>query len=233
MNWIPKKLNEFKHVSEHNWLIHALLIEFLQYSARKYAKGVLVDIGCGIKPYKSLFSPYVSKYIGIDLYDSPHGNSMIDQVGSAYRTNLASSSCNLILCTEVMEHLEKPHEALKEFYRILKLNGMLIITVPFFWPIHEEPRDFFRYTKYGLKYLIEQAGFNVIELNALTGYFTTFIQLSIYYMKRFQRRPFLKYVGQLMNAMLQHIALKINRIDKSSEFTNLYGVIAEKCIDEK
>jgi len=204
------------------------MIEFLQYSARKYAEGVLLDIGCGKKPYKSIFSPYVSHHIGIDLRDSPHGTSMTDMVGSAYRIGAASSSCNLVLCTEVLEHLEKPKQALQEFYRILKKNGVLIITVPFFWPIHEEPRDFYRYTEYGLKYLIEEVGYKVVEIKALSGYFTTFIQLSIYFLMRFQRGPLLRNFGRMIAAGLQHVALRINRMDRSKEFTNLYGVIAKK-----
>jgi SAM-dependent methyltransferase len=228
MELIPKRFSEFPHISEHNWLIHALMIEFLNYSARRYAKGILVDIGCGVKPYESIFLPYVSRYVGIDLHNSPYGTSKIDLLGSAYQTNLASSFCDLVLCTEVLEHLKEPGQALKEFYRILKPNGRLILTVPFFWPIHEEPRDFFRYTEYGLKYLLKEVGYKVVEIKALSGYVTTFIQLSIYFMKRFEKGPFLKYFGRLIASTLQHIALRINRVDRSKEFTNLYGVIAKK-----
>lgn len=196
--------------------------------ASKHAFGIMVDIGCSKKPYQSIFAPYVSQHIGVDLADSPHGTSMVDVIGSAYNTNLKDSSCDVVLCTEVLEHLEEPLTAVKEMNRILKHKGIVILTVPFFWHIHEAPRDFYRYSKYGLHYLFEQAGFEIIEIRPLTGYIITFAQLSIYFLKRFQTGYVLQTIGRLFNWGLQHLALKLNRYDRSTNFTNLYGLLARK-----
>ena len=64
MRLIPNKLKPFQHISEHNWLIHYLMIDFLIEIAHKYASGIMVDIGCGEKPYQPIFASYVSQHIG-------------------------------------------------------------------------------------------------------------------------------------------------------------------------
>ncbi|KKT52734.1 MAG: Methyltransferase type 11 [Candidatus Yanofskybacteria bacterium GW2011_GWF1_44_227] len=69
---------------------------------------------------------------------------------------------DIILCTEVLEHLHSPHVAISEMKRVLKVGGKLILTTRFIFPIHDAPGDYFRYTKYGLRYLFKD--WNVISL---------------------------------------------------------------------
>ena len=228
MKLIPPRLQAFHHIKEHNWLIHDLMIKYLRKVAGKYANGVLVDIGCGEKPYRSIFSPYVTQHIGVDQYESPHGTQFVDIIGSAYETTLDDAICDVVLCTEVLEHLEEPKVALEEMHRILKPGGIVILTVRFLWPIHEAPRDFYRYAEYGLKYLFEQTGFKILELQPLSGYIVTFAQLSTYFLKRFQRGFLLRTLGRLFNWGLQYFALILNTFDKSTNFTNHYGLVAQK-----
>jgi len=204
------------------------MMRFLTDHASLYASGILVDIGCGLKPWLSIFDPHVSQYIGVDLANCVHGTDEIDVVGTAYETTLSANSCDVVLCTEVLEHLEEPQKALREMNRILKNGGIVIVTVPFFWHLHEEPRDFFRYTCHGLRYLFEKAGFEPVEIRPLTGFLVTFIQLSIYYL-RLQRIPL---IGRPMNYLLQQVGLLVNSWDrnrrKSTAFSNLYGLVARK-----
>ncbi len=225
---IPRRLRSFAHVSEHNWLVHETMIRFLREVAPKYASGDLLDIGCGLKPYQSIFAPFVSKHIGVDLETSPHGTDRIDLIGSAYATNVAGESCDVVLCSEVLEHLEEPLAAVKEMNRVLNPGGVAIVTVPFFWHIHEEPRDFYRYTEYGLRYLFEQGGFEILEVRPLSGFVVAFTQLTIYYLKRFQRLWILRAPGRLFDWALQRLALLVNRFDRSPNFTIAYGLVARK-----
>ncbi len=204
------------------------MITFLRESAQKYAQGVLIDIGCGTKPWKSIFVPHVSKYIGIDYANSLHGTSQVDIIADAYNTTIEENSCDTILCTEVLEHLEEPKKGMNEMNRILKEDGIVILTVPFFWSVHEAPRDFYRYSRYGLQYLFEEGGFEIIEIRPLTGFITTFSQLLIYFLLSFQKGLVLRTIGRLFNWGLQHVALWLNKYDKSFGFTNLYGVVARK-----
>lgn len=228
MRFIPKELRRFPHISEHNWLIHHLMVDFLKDAAVQHASHVLVDIGCDQKPYQSIFSPYISHHIGIDLAESRHVNSAVDIIGSAYHTNLDDLSCDVVLCTEVLEHLEDPLCAIKEMHRILKFHGKVILTAPFFWPVHEAPRDFYRYSEYGLRYLFEQGGFEIVELRPLSGYVVTFTQISIYFLRHFQKGFILQNLGRVFNWIFQYAALKVNRIDRSTTYTNLYGLVARK-----
>lgn len=229
MNLIPSDLSDLPHVREHNWLNHKLIKLFLlDCLLRCDISGVLVDIGCGQKPYRTLFASHVSQHIGIDLEDSRHGMSQVDVIGTAYNTNLPDAVCDVVLCTEVLEHLERPVDAVHEMNRILKPDGVLILTVPFIWPVHEQPRDFYRYSEYGLKFIFESANFEIVEIRPLTGYIVTFAQMTVYYLRRFHRGRILRTVGRLVNFGLQSAAYWLNSYDQSTEYTNLYGVIACK-----
>lgn len=107
----------------------------------------VVDIGAGRAPYKKFVK--CNKYIAIDKENRGVANDLIlADINSGIP--LPDESVDLIIMTEVLEHLKNPLNALKEAYRILKDNGLLLLTTPMTWPIHERPNDFFRYTQFGL-----------------------------------------------------------------------------------
>jgi SAM-dependent methyltransferase len=224
---VPKRLRAFPQIAEHNWLIHDCMLDFLGDVA-VHARGILVDIGCANKPWRSLFADRVSAHLGVDLADSLHGTQAVDIIGSAYATGLPDRHANTVLCTEVLEHLERPAEAVAEMYRILSPGGVVILTVPFFWPVHEAPRDFYRYTNFGLAHLFEGGGFEIIEIRPLTGFIVTFGQLLVYYNLRLARGRVLRTLVRPVNWATQHVAHALNRFDKSTDFSCLYGLVARK-----
>ncbi|UCF08771.1 MAG: class I SAM-dependent methyltransferase [Thermoplasmata archaeon] len=134
--------------------------------AEKYAKGELLDIGCGTKPYQDLFKN-VDRYIGIDM--PAENNKSADIFGDGLKLPFRSNVIDTILSTQVIEHVEEPKEILNEAYRVLKTGGHLILTAPMVWELHVEPYDYYRFTKYGLKYLAKSTGFHIIEIKAETG----------------------------------------------------------------
>ena len=234
MRLIPKHLREFPHVREWNWLIHWIMVDYLREMAAEYAQGVLVDIGCGQKPYASIFAPHIKRHIGIDRADSPLGTEAIDITGDAYSTTLEDESCDTILCSEVLEHLERPSEAIREMRRILKPGGHLVLTVPFFWHVHNPPRDFYRYTEHGLRYLFEEGGFEIVELRPLTGASVTFTQLSVYALGWiFSKNRFVRTMGRWSAWLLQYIGLQRHKRSRSYDFSNLYGLVARKPVDDE
>jgi SAM-dependent methyltransferase len=137
-----------------NILVTKLVKKELKKIIAKYARGKLGDIGYGEKPYENITSPYVSEHVGLDHENSLHNKPKIDLSETAYDTPIKKGYFDTVLCTAVLEHLEEPDKAIKEANRILKSGGYAIYSVPLFWYLHEEPRDFYRYTKYGLKYFI-------------------------------------------------------------------------------
>jgi SAM-dependent methyltransferase len=218
-----------RHPNAHakNWLVHKIHDRALAELLKQYASGILVDIGCGEKPYAALTSGLVSRHVGVDHPDTQHTKSAIDVLASAYETTLDDGYADTVLCTVVLEHLERPQDAICEMYRILKPGGRMILSAPFFWHLHEEPRDFFRYSKYGLEYLLKVAGFELVALKPLSGFVVTFGQELCYFVDRFNRRPF-GPLFLLVHTCIQAFALFLNRWDRSERFSWAHILVARK-----
>jgi len=212
-----------------NWLVYSIHDRELLRCAKQYFSGRLIDIGCGIKPYKKLLAPYVSEHVGLDHDKTLHDPSQVDLFGTAYKIPSEDNVFNCALATSVLEHLEEPEQALRECYRVLRPGAVAIYSVPFIWHLHEEPRDFFRFTKHGLKYLFKKTGFEILELSALSGFWVTFGQLFVYNLYRYHRGP-LRWTGiiPLLGLMIQAMAYVLDKFDKSEEWTWMYMVVARK-----
>jgi len=208
-------------MERYNWLVHRIHDQELERALRNYAHGILVDIGCGIKPYIALTRGLVTKHIGIDHSDMPHDRAKIDVFASAYDTSLPSCYADTILCTAVLEHLERPQDAIREMYRILKPGGHMILSAPLFWHLHEEPRDFYRYTRYGLAHLFTTAGFEILEIKPLAGFVVTFAQELVYFLNCLRHGP-AKYPVAAVQWAIQALAYLVNRWDRSHGFTWAY-----------
>lgn len=214
-----------------NWLVYGIVNRELRRALSVYAKGKLLDIGCGDKPYQGMAAPYVQEHIGLDHPGTLHDASRAELIGGAYDIPLDDDSVDTVLCTAVLEHLEEPEKALREAYRVLKEGGYAIYTVPLFWHLHEEPRDFYRFTKYGLRYLFEKSGFDIVELTPLSGFWVTFGQELVYYMWRFRgggRYNPLRLLIPALGLLIQALCYLLDKIDSSSSFTWMYLVVAGK-----
>lgn len=215
----------------HNWLIYAIINPALRVSLESYAHGKLLDIGCGIKPYKRMAEPFVQSHVGVDHEDSLHDAADVDIAGSAYEIPVEDGSFDCVLCTDVLEHLEEPGDAVAESYRLLKKGGHAIYTVPLFWHVHEAPRDFYRYTKFGLSYLFEKAGFEVLEINALTGFSVTFCQEMVYVLYRLRGGGWINplwWIVPPLGHLIQALGYVLNKIDPTDDFTAEYLIVAKK-----
>jgi colanic acid/amylovoran biosynthesis glycosyltransferase len=135
---------------------------------------VLVDLGCGTKPYRPIFEPYVNQYIGVDL----PGNQQAEFFASLdNKTRLPDSFADIVLSTQVLEHVANPMEYLHECYRILNDPGVLILSTHGYWMYHPNPTDFWRWTSSGLRNILQEAKFHIIHLQGLMGLSSTAIQL--------------------------------------------------------
>ena len=212
-----------------NILVQLIVQRHLLETVSKYCKGSLIDIGCGTKPYKELLAPYITDHIGLDHTHTLHEQSNIDLFGTAYNIPVGDNSFESALCTAVLEHLEEPEQALKECHRVLKPGGIAIYSVPFIWHLHEEPRDFYRFSKYGLKYLFEKTGFEIIEIKALSGFWVTFGQLFVYNLYRFNR-SIIKWLHiiDVIGLLIQACVYILDAIDKTEQWTWMYMVVAKK-----
>ena len=212
-----------------NLLVYAISQRHLLECAKAHLRGRLLDIGCGSKPYRDLLAPFVEEHVGVDHPGTLHDRSRVDIVSGCYSIPVEDQSFDSALCTAVLEHVEEPELALRECHRALKESGVAIYTVPFIWHLHEEPRDFYRFTKYSLRYLFEKTGFEIVELRALSGFWVTFGQLLVYNLHRMNRGPlrWLRVVDALGLA-LQGVAWLLDRLDKTERWTWMYLVVARK-----
>jgi SAM-dependent methyltransferase len=166
----PKKSNR-------DFLVMYYLISDLKSVIAEFAFGDVFDIGCGNKPYNKLFDGLIQSYKGCDIVQS--SLNKVDIICEATSIPLEDQLFDTIITTQVMEHLDNPEQMLKEANRLLKNGGHLIISIPFCWELHEEPYDFFRYSKYGLKALLERNGFETIIIKANGGKWAAITQLNL------------------------------------------------------
>ncbi|MCP4361151.1 MAG: methyltransferase domain-containing protein [Chloroflexi bacterium] len=193
-----------------------------------YFSGRMLEIGCGTKIKGLLVGEFVDEHIGLDHAECPHDHSNIDIFGTAYEIPVDDSSYDCVLSTAVMEHLEEPQKAICEAFRVLNSGGYGIYTMPLFWHLHEEPRDFFRYTKYGLQYLFEKAGFDIVELTPLSGYWVMSSTEWNYYLKKF-RRSLLKYFVDGVIMFNNWFFPKLDKgVLRDERFTWMYLVVIRK-----
>lgn len=138
---------------------HAIYKNIKVYSPN--ITGLTLDIGCGSKPYATLFR--TDKYIGMDIEVSghKHTDSQIDVFYNGIEIPFEDNYFDSIVCFEVLEHVFNPDVFLKEAIRVLKPGGNAIFTVPFIWDEHEQPYDYARYSSFGLKALFEKNGFKI------------------------------------------------------------------------
>jgi SAM-dependent methyltransferase len=146
-----------------------------------YIHGDVLDVGCGRKPYGALFN--VKQYIGMDVEVSGHAheNSEVDIYYDGRTFPFTAGSFDSVIMTEVLEHTFDPDAMLSEANRVLRQNGFLLLTVPFIWIEHEQPYDFARYSSFGLKYLMDKHGFEMIVLEKSVSDIRLIFQLLILY----------------------------------------------------
>lgn len=185
----------------------------IAFAAQK-SHGVLLDVGCGNKPYKSYFEPFVERHIGLEYSpESVYRGCAADVFGDAMRIPLEDNSVDTILCTEVLEHIPNPEKAIAEFARILRPNGVVITTAPFFYPIHDA-WDFFRYTNDGIATLMKQNGLNVELVKPLSGTGVTLALLfNLYWFDiGFMWTKWLYPVGVLLRPILLLFCFIVNAL---------------------
>jgi SAM-dependent methyltransferase len=208
----------------HNWLILRLNRLHVARMAG-LCKGALLDVGCGEKPYEALLSPHVDSYVGLEHPATPHASDRVDVWGSADELPFADDSFDTIVSFHVLEHTNEPPLVLAEMARVLRPGGALLLAVPFVWGIHEAPRDFYRFTPYGLEYLLRKAGFREIDVRPLCGYWATAGLRLCYALQRAARGP-IRFPLAGLFAVIQLLAWGLDRLDNVETDAAGYAVSA-------
>jgi ubiquinone/menaquinone biosynthesis C-methylase UbiE len=215
----------------------AARVQWIEETLRKIPEGLtILDAGAG----ESQFKKYCShlKYIAQDFaqYDGTGDtglqtgtwdNSKLDIVSDIVSIPLPDHSVDAIMCTEVLEHIPDPVAAIKEFARLVKPGGYLLITAPFASLTHFAPYHFasglsrFFYEKH-----LPENGFVINDLN-LNGNFFEYVAQENRRIKRIAD----KYTGRKLNfieKIIIHLNLyilqRLSKRDKGSSELLCYGV---------
>jgi SAM-dependent methyltransferase len=135
------------------------------------AGALVLDAGSGEGQYKRFFAH--QRYLGVDLGvgDARWNYRALDAVADLTALPFPASTFDAALNIVTIEHLRDPASALAEIGRVLKPGGAFLLVAPLEWEEHQQPHDYFRYTRFGLRSLLESAGFDEIQLTPAGGFF--------------------------------------------------------------
>ena len=142
----------------------------------EFAQGVragdrVLDAGAGEGRHSKYFP--AARYCGVDLAVGDAGwnygglDAIADLDALPFRDGAFAACINIV----TLEHVRQPHRVLRELALALRPGGRLLLVVPHEWEVHQAPHDYFRYTRHGVAYLLEQAGLEKIEIRPVGGYF--------------------------------------------------------------
>ena len=212
-------------------LIVDLIADFYDSNLRQHAKGKLLDLGCGKVPLYAAYKEFVTDNICVDWGNTLHKNEYLDyEIDLTKNLPFSDSEFDTIILSDVLEHIPVPEHLWKEMARILSRNGKIIMNVPFYYWLHEEPHDYYRYTEFALRRFVETSGLRLIQLKPIGG--APEIMADIF-AKNILRLPKL---GRSLALVTQWIALGFIRTKfgkrvseaTSSSFPLGYFLIAEK-----
>ncbi len=131
----------------------------------------VLDAGAGEGKYSRWFTRH--RYIALDLAvgDIAWDYGSLDAIGDLQRLPFRDQSFDAVVNIVTLEHVREPAIVLTELYRTLKPGGRILMVVPHEWEEHQQPHDYYRYTRFGAEYLLAKAGFAEIVIQPVGGYF--------------------------------------------------------------
>lgn len=217
-------------------LLNKLQVDLLLEN-RKYMKGYLLDAGCGEKPYSLIYEELVEKSIGCDVEYCIHDQTEVDVFATLDNLPFENEIFNTVLCTNVLEHVAESEKAFSEIARVLKYKGYMIISIPFLYPLHEAPYDFYRYTIHGVRHQLEKNGVDIISIVPWGGVGMMILVYSNLFLCKFLHMRGFNALGCILQELEYVVYKKIslkrlikNGVEKgiAKTITTGYFMIAQK-----
>ena len=178
------------------------------------------------------YNRFFKNKVGLDI----RPGKGVDVVGSVYELPFKDNKFDMVLCMVVMEHLEDPQKAIKEMQRVLRVGGKILVSVPFMFPMHDTPADYWRFTKYGLRMLFKD--WEIIEVSAETdlnetlavilqriGYQATFYMNKVMKVFIFSLAAFIAWMPRMTKKIYGGIDRKT---EEPEAFASSYFLVARK-----
>lgn len=201
-------------------------------------RGNIIDIGAGYAPYRDFFreNPAITSYLTADLKGGLYEHSSPPDIPWDGNTlPVEDGAADVVILTEVLEHCDEPAKTLAECSRVLAPGGLMFLTVPFLWPLHDVPYDAFRYTPWTLSRLLKEAGFREPDIKALGGYEAALGQMLGLFIRRRSRNPnYKKWIMPALSVMAIPVISALAKMDKPPEkFLEGQMVTGLWCLAEK
>jgi SAM-dependent methyltransferase len=186
-------------------------------------QAVLLDFGCADSQYRDLLPAHI-RYIGADLPGNLRADVTFEPGGPV---QLGDGSVDVVLSTQVLEHVADPEAYLLECRRLLGPGGSLVLSTHGIMYYHPDPGDYWRWTSTGLRRTLERCGFEVVDERGLLGLAAAALQIfqdaTYWYLPVRLRRSY----GLLMQALIRFAD---SRYDDAHRLHNSWtiAVIARK-----
>lgn len=192
----------------------------------KYARGHVLDLGCGEVPLFGHYVRLIEQSTCVDWKPNLHVDLVAD-LGKPLC--FPDDSFDTVLASDVLEHLPDPSMALQEICRVLRPGGALITNTPFLYWIHEEPFDFQRITEHGLRRLLSDASLNVVAMDRLGGALEVVADIlaKLCAYSRVLRPISLPFQRVMLLLLSSSLGDRVRR-KSSPKFPLSYGVVAVK-----
>ena len=211
-----------------NWLVHSIHRRCVEAAVGRCARGRILDVGCGEQPFAPLLAAAGDALTHLEFDRRRFAATPPGRMGGRPRPAVSrEGSFQTVVSFQVLEHVPRPALMVEEMARVLAPGGRLIVTAPHMWGVHEEPRDYFRFTGFGLRQLAGDAGLEVADVQALAGYWVTAAARACHYLQRFEKIG-LFWVTRPLYALIQTAGLFLDRLHRVEGDAWNFLLIAER-----
>lgn len=183
------------------------------------------------------YATFFSHRVGVDIEAGPG----VDVVASVYDLPFESESFDVVLCLSVLEHVEHPRDGIKEMRRVLKKGGTILVSVPFLFPIHDSPNDYWRFTKYGLRKLFIDWDIKVLQGESDIGTSFAILLQRVGFQTKLRLNRLTKASVFLAAKLVRHMGWFVTgvygdigkHVEEPDAFTSSFFLVAKKPLVEK
>ncbi len=151
-------------------LIAGIVAARYDTNLRKHARGRLLDLGCGKVPLYEAYKDLVTDNVCVDWPNCLHENRHVDhKCDLNQELHFESGEFDTIILSDVLEHIREPALLWSEMSRVLSEGGKILMNVPFYYWLHEQPHDYYRYTEFALQRFVEMSGLRLVVLEPIGG----------------------------------------------------------------
>jgi len=191
----------------------------------------LLDVGCGEKPYRDLFAPYAAEHVGVD----PVANPLAELRGPIEALPVEDASFDVVLCAQVLEHVDDPAQGVRELARATRPGGRVLLSTHGTYVFHPAPVDHWRWTHTGLERLLRENGdWASVRVTPGAGTAASLAMLNAIYVEHVLRRTPLRFlrggavstINRLGRALDRRVSLL--REPRPGTLAANYHVVAER-----